>query len=223
MAPRPVERVQQNLLAASERRLLNWLCARMPRWVTPDLLTATGVAGAAAVFAGYAASGANEAWLWLAVAGYFINWFGDSLDGSIARFRKIERPGFGYFLDHSCDGVTTLLILGGMGLSPFVRLDVALLCLAGYLLMSIHAFLSAKVIGELKLSHVGAGPTELRLVLVALTLAMMAWGGGPPIAYGLSGFDLFVGLAGIGLILLFVVQTLVTARRVAVLERAGKL
>lgn len=220
-APEPVTRVQQNFLAAPERRLLNWLCARLPAWMTPDVLTLIGVAGAGAVCAGYGLSDRDEAWLWLAVAGYAINWFGDSLDGSIARFRKVERPRYGYFVDHSCDGLATLLILGGMGLSPFVRMDVALIALAGYLLLSIHAFLSAKVIGELKLSHVGAGPTELRLVLIALTLSMMAWGGGPPLVGGLTGFDLFIGGTGTALIILFIVQTMATARRLAALDRLG--
>jgi phosphatidylglycerophosphate synthase len=216
--PAPITRVQQNLLAAAERRLLNWLCARMPAWITPDWLTASGMAGAAAVFTGYAASTVHSGWLWLAIAGYVLHWFGDSMDGSLARFRRIERPSFGYFIDHSCDGFATLLILAGMGLSPYVRLDVALVCLAGYLLLSIHAFLCARVLGELKLSHIGAGPTEARLALIAATLAMLSFGVGPRVLATLSAYDLAVGAVGILLILLFVVQTLVTARRLARLE-----
>jgi phosphatidylglycerophosphate synthase len=218
----PVKRIQQNLLAASERRLLNWLCGRLPPWVTPDQLTAAGMAGALGVFAGYCLSVFHTYWLWMAIGGYVLQWFGDSLDGSLARYRQIERPSYGYFIDHSCDGLATLLILAGMGLSPFVRLDVALICLAGYLLLSIHAFLSARVLGELKLSHVGAGPTELRLLLIALTMAMMALGSGPGIFGSYSGFDFVVGGVGILLILLFVVQTLVTGRRLAGLEDKRK-
>jgi len=86
----PAQRIQQNLLAARERKLLTWLCRRMPRWVTPDQLTALGFAGAIACFFGYALSGWDSAWLWLAVAGHAIQWFGDSLDGSLARYRRIE-------------------------------------------------------------------------------------------------------------------------------------
>jgi phosphatidylglycerophosphate synthase len=192
----PVQRIQRNLLAASERKLLNWLCARMPRWVTPDRLTATGVAGAVATFVGYAASGAAAAWLWLAIVGFAIQWFGDSMDGSLARYRRIERPAFGYFIDHSCDGFTVFVILAGMGLSPYVRLDVAPIALVGYLLLCVHAFLATKVIGEMKLSYLAAGPTELRLMLIGLTAAMLVLGpsGG---AFGrVSGFDLFVGGVG---------------------------
>ena len=217
----PIVRIQQNLLARSERRLLNWLCARMPGWVSPDLLTTIGMLGAAAIFAGYAASSLHPAWLWLAIGGYFVQWFGDSMDGSLARFRKIERPSFGYFIDHSCDGFATMLIMTGLGLSPFVRLDIALLALTGYLLLAIHAFLSARVLDELKLSYVAFGPTELRLVLIAMSLAMMAFGAGPAILGPLSGFDLVVGGAGLVLIALFVVQTLATARRLAKLDAGG--
>ncbi|MDQ3143700.1 MAG: CDP-alcohol phosphatidyltransferase family protein [Pseudomonadota bacterium] len=209
----PITRVQRNILAAAERRLLTWLCARMPMWVTPDLLTAVGMAGAAAVFAGYAASNWHVGWLWLAIGGFAVQWFGDSMDGSLARFRKIERPSFGYFIDHSCDGLANLLIMAGIGLSPFVRLDVALFALTGYLLLSIHAFLSVRVLGEMKLSYIAAGPTELRLMLIALTLAMMAVGTGARALSPVSGFDVVIGCAGAILLVLFLVQTLVASRR----------
>ena len=170
------------------------------------------------MFAGYAGSMFHSSWLWLAIGGYGIQWFGDSMDGSLARYRRIERPSFGYFIDHSCDGIATLLILAGMGLSPFVRLDVALFALADYLLLSIHAFLSARVLGEMKLSYIAAGPTKLRFALIGLTLAMIALGAGPGMFAPVSGFDLVVGGAGLILVVLFVVQTLVTARRLLAKE-----
>lgn len=214
-----LSRIQQNMLARSERRLLNWLCARMPAWVMPDHLTTIGMIGAFAIFAGYAASNLAVGWLGLAIAGYVIQWFGDSMDGSLARYRAIERPSYGYFIDHSCDGLATLLILAGMGASPFVRMDVALIALAGYLLLSIHAFLSARVIGELKLSYLAAGPTELRLLLIGLTVLMMVSGVGRDRSGSLFGFDVFVGSVGVILILLFAAQTLITGRRLA---RAGR-
>lgn len=217
--PRPVARIQQNLLAVPERRLLTWLCARMPRWVTPDRLTAAGVIGALVTCAGYAASGLDTDWLWLAIAGYFLQWFGDSMDGSLARYRRIERPSFGYFIDHSCDGIVTLLILVGIGLSPFVRMDVALVALAGYLLLSIHAFLGARVLGEMKLSYGIAGPTEIRFVLIGLTLAMMYLGSRQGYFGPVSGFDIFVAAVGLLFISLFVLQTMTTAHRLFKIDR----
>lgn len=217
-AQKPIQRIQENVLAASERRLLNWICARMPPWVSPDMLTFVGMAGAFMVFAGYVGSNWGDHWLWLAIVGYVIQWFGDSTDGSLARFRKIERPRYGYFLDHSCDGLATTLVVVGIGLGPYVTLEVALIALAGYLLLSIHAFLSVRVLGELKLSYANAGPTELRFVLIALTLAMIGFGTGPGIFGTINGFDLFVGGVGCTLIAIFTVQTWVTARRLAIEE-----
>lgn len=208
-------RIQENVLAKSERRLLQWLCKRMPPWVTPDILTAAGLVGAALTFTGYSASNLSAEWLWLAIAGYLVQWFGDSMDGSLARFRQIERPSYGYFIDHSCDGLTTALIVWGIGLSPYVTMDVAAVALVGYLLLSIHAFLAARVLGEFKLSYLAAGPTELRFVLVGLTIMMMILGAGPGLFGIISGFDLFVGAVGSVLVVLFVVQTLITGRRLA--------
>lgn len=218
-SPQPLDRIQQNMLAASERRLLNWLCARMPPWVTPDKLTGLGVFGAFVVFLGYACSIRWPQTLWLTFIGYALQWFGDSMDGSLARWRKIERPKFGYFIDHSCDGLVILLILGGMGISYYVSLGVALFALAGYLLLSIHAYLSARVLGELKLSYLFGGPTELRFVLIGLTLMMIWLGPEPGLFAPISGFDIFVGSAAALLIGLFIKQTLVTARRLDLMER----
>jgi phosphatidylglycerophosphate synthase len=209
---KPVQRIQANVLAKTERRVLTWLCARLPKWVTPDVLTGLGLAGAVIIFAGYALSAVDRVWLLAVVAGFVVHWLGDSLDGSLARFRQIERPDFGYFIDHSTDGLANLLILAGLGLSPFVRLDIALFALAGYLLLSVHAFLAARVVGELRLSYLNAGPTELRLALIAITLAMFAFGGLPVADTGLGAFDLIVGGVGVVMVVLFVIQTLVTAR-----------
>ena len=212
---KPVQRIQGNLLARAERRLLTWLCARLPGWVKPDQLTTLGLIGAAMVLAGYAASGMDRLWLWLAIAGFIVHWFGDSLDGSLARYRQIERPRFGYFIDHSADGLGNLMIVGGLGLSPFVRLDVSLAALAGYYLMSIHAFLAVRVLGELRLSYVAAGPTELRLALIGMTLLMYFYGGEALRIAGLSAFDFAVALVAALLIVLFVFQTIATGRRIA--------
>lgn len=210
----PVERIQENFLAKHERRLLNWLCPRVPAWMTPDMLTAIGFLGAMISSAGYILSNHDPDWLWLAISGYFINWYGDSLDGSVARYRKIERPNFGYFIDHSTDALSTSILLACIGISPFVRLDVMLIVLVCYLLLSIHAFLAAKVVDEFRLSYVGAGPTELRLLLIALTLTMYALGPMASPWERFTVFDAFVlGFSAI-LLSLFILQTLQTARKI---------
>lgn len=209
----PVDRIQQNFLAKNERRLLNVICAKMPGWVVPDMLTALGMFGALIIMLGYIGSNHNPAWLWLCIGGYALHWFGDSTDGSLARFRKIERPRYGYFLDHSCDALGTTMIVGGIGLTPYVSLDLALFALVGYLLLSVHAFLAVRVLGEMKLSYLNAGPTELRFMLIALTLAFLGFGAGPGWFGEISGFDIFTGVIGTVLVILFILQTLVTVRR----------
>lgn len=209
-------RVQANIVATTERRLLTWICGRLPRWVTPDGLTLLGFAGALLVFAGYALSRNASPWLWLAILGYVVHWFGDSLDGSLARHRLIERPLYGYFLDHNIDAIGNFIGMAGLGLTRFVRMDVALFALAGYLILSIHVFLRMRATGELQLSFLLGGPTELRLGLVALTLGML-WIGPLPIA-GVSGYDLAIGGAGFLFVMLFIWNGVRTARR---LRRAG--
>jgi archaetidylinositol phosphate synthase len=216
---KPVQRIQQNILAASERRLLNWLCVRLPAWVRPDQLTAVGFCGAVMTSAGYMLSIVRAEWLFLAIVGYFVNWFGDSLDGSLARFRQIERPKYGYFIDHSTDSFANMILVLGLGLSPFVRLDVALFGLVGYLLMSVHTFLAARVIDEFRLSYMAGGPTELRLVLIVMTIAMLVFGPKQFLSTSFSVFDVFIGVVGIVLIILFIVQTIATGRKLFFLNR----
>ena len=151
----------------------------------------------------------------LSLAGYVVNWFGDSLDGSLARWRKIERPTYGYFVDHSVDAIATFLMVASMGMSPFLRFDVALLGVVGYFLLSIHTFLAAKVVGEFRLSYLAGGPTELRLMLMALTLAMPTLGDERVLGSHFSPLDLFgLGVASI-LVTLFVIQSLTLARTLA--------
>jgi phosphatidylglycerophosphate synthase len=209
------------VLTRGERRLLDWLCRRMPRWTTPDQLTFLALVSAAVIFAAYALSNADRDWLWLAVAGYLGHWFGDSLDGSLARYRAIERPRYGYFIDHSCDGLAILLILAGIGASPFVRVDVALFAVAAYLLLAVHTFLIAKVNGDFPLSHLGAGPTEMRLLLIGLTVAMYFDAPGAKLVPGFSGFDLFVSACASIMLAVFLVQTWRTGRELSARDSAA--
>jgi archaetidylinositol phosphate synthase len=217
-AQQPVVRVQRNVLAQGERRILTWLCARLPAFVTPDGLTSLGFAGGLTIGAGYALSALNASWLWLAMIGYVVQWFGDSLDGSLARFRKIERPNFGYFIDHSTDALSNLIFMFCLGVSPFVRLDVALFAICSYLLLSIHAFLSVRAVGEMNLTYLASGPTELRLLLMAMTLCMIFFGNVGTFWGVFSAYDLFIGGLASILVVLFVVQTTALARKLRRLE-----
>ena len=211
----PAVRIQQNILARGERRLLNWICPRLPAWVTPDQLTTLGFLGAVMIAMGYMLSWLGPAWLSLSIVGYIVHWFGDSLDGSLARWRRIERPSYGYFVDHSVDGLAIFLMVGSIGLSPYMRFDVALIAVIGYLLLASHSFLAAKVVGEFRLSYMAGGPTELRLMLIAMTASMPVIGGADVNGTNFSPFDLFALLISSILVTLFVTQSFSTARQLA--------
>ena len=168
-------REHQMLLGPLERPALAWLAPRMPAWVTPDVLTAIGVVGSVIIFLGYWLSGSSTWWLWAVNVGFIINWFGDSLDGTLARFRKIERPKFGFYIDHTVDAVSEFLTIIGIGMSPFMRLDIAAFALIGYLLMSVHVYVRTATDGVFKISYGTVGPTELRAIIMIVNVAIFAF------------------------------------------------
>ncbi len=160
------------LLAGPERRLLRWIAARLPRWVLPDDLTALGVLSAFAIGAAYQLSNQSLDWLWVASLLLIVHWLGDSLDGTLARVRRIERPTYGYYLDHLVDAVSTAAIGIGLGLSPFMLLSVGTLVVVAYLILSINVYLESFAFGRFSIGYGLIGPTELRLILIALNTAL---------------------------------------------------
>lgn len=211
------ERVNETLLGPLERPALRWMAAHAPAWVNPDMLTALGVVGAAMCFAGYWLSGSSKWWLVLACAGFFVNWVGDSLDGTLARYRKIERPRFGFYIDHTVDAVTEYLTIIGVGMSPYMRLDIAAFALIGYLLMSVHVYIRTAVEGVFKISFGAFGPTELRAVMVLVNVAIIvaeAWFL-TPVIDGLLPLDI-IGIAlAAGLTVVFLITSMQHAVRLA--------
>lgn len=173
---KPHTRVNDILLSPLERPALQWLAARMPTWVNPDMLTGVGIFGAVVIFLGYLLSNQNREYLWLANLGFMINWFGDSLDGTLARYRQIERPKYGFFVDHTVDSFNEVLIVVGLGLSPYVTFSIACLGLIGYLLMSILVYIRTYVYGVFQISYGKFGPTEVRVILIMLDTVMFFWG-----------------------------------------------
>lgn len=160
------KRIQTSILNALEKKALVWLAKRQPRWMTSDILTFIGVVGAVIVALGYALSNYDIRWLWLASFGFFVNWYGDSLDGTLARVRNTQRPIYGFYLDHCVDGVTMAIMCIGAGLSEMLNLYIAMAVLVVYLLLSISVYINAHLKGEFKLTFAGMGPTEFRLVMV---------------------------------------------------------
>ena len=161
------KRINDILLGPLERPALQWFCKHMPAWVTPDLLTGIGVGGAALMTLGYALSNQDKNFLWLVNLGILVNWFGDSLDGTLARVRKIERPRYGFFIDHMTDTFSEVLVFVGLGLSPFLNFNLAMFMLVTYLMASIYIFLTTYVKGVFRLSYSGISPTEMRLIGIA--------------------------------------------------------
>jgi archaetidylinositol phosphate synthase len=154
------ERTESFLLAAPEKRFL------------PDDMTALGVAAAIGVAVAYQLSNESLAWLWVASAMLVVQWFGDSLDGTLARVRGIERPTYGYYLDHLVDAIATAVIGIGLGLSPFMLLSVGTLIVVAYLILSINVYLESYAFNRFSIGYGKIGPTEIRLILIALNTAL---------------------------------------------------
>lgn len=160
------------LLADPERRLLVAIAGRLPRAVTSNHLTGIGVVGSLGAGVAYALSGFHPGWLLVASLMIALNWFGDSLDGTVARVRKAERPKYGYYLDHIVDAFSTAAIGIGIGLSPFADLAFALALVVAYLALSINVYLESAVFGVFELAYGKLGPTEARLILIAGNIAL---------------------------------------------------
>ena len=170
------ERLNSGFLAERERQVLHWLAARIPDFICPDHLTIVGLMGGLLTAIGFVACSLSPWFLILAVCGLALNWLGDSLDGTLARFRKIERPEFGYFVDHSCDLIAQTLTFLGLGLSPYFTLPSALFALSMYLLVSSYTYLKVFILRRHHLSYGGMGQTELRVLIACWALFALCAG-----------------------------------------------
>ena len=161
-------RIQTSILNKMEKRILVAMANRMPSWITSDNLTVVGVIGALTTGVGYILSSWNLNFLWLASFGLILNWFGDSLDGTLARVRNAQRPIYGFYIDHNIDGLTITIMCIGAGLSPMIKFSTAMLILVGYLLLSIFTYINAYLKGEFRISYGNLGPTEFRLIVIII-------------------------------------------------------
>src|SRR5919106_5939771 len=166
------EREPNFLLARWEKPTLIWIARRLPRWVLPDDLTIVGVAAALGTCAAYQLSNDGSGWLWVASGLLVIQWLGDSLDGTGGRGREIQRPKYGYYVDHLVDAISTAAIGIGLGVSPFMLLSIATLIVVAYLILSINVYLESYAFGRFALGYGLIGPTEVRIVLIALNTAL---------------------------------------------------
>lgn len=202
------KRVNEGLLTHYERMVLTSIARRLPGWVTPDGMTGFGVFGAVLVLCGGALSNRHLDWLWLSNLGLVFHWLGDSLDGTLARVRRIERPRYGFYLDQVIDTVGNLLIALGVGLCPGMRMDLVLIMLAAYQMLAIQVLVRTVIHREFQVTVGGVGPTELRLGIFAINLMNMAMGSWriPGAPAWLHWQDIVIGLSIMGLLLLFAFQ-----------------
>ena len=187
-------RVNHGWLAGIEKQVLLWLARRMPSRIHSDHLTALAVVGTAIASTCFAAARLFPVALVGVVAGLAINWFGDSLDGTLARVRREERPRYGYYVDHVLDIVGITMLMGGIALSGYMTPLVALGVLVAYLLVAAEVFLATAVGGEFRMSFLRIGPTELRLLLAGGALAVLRW---PTCELPLVGRVLVLDVAGV--------------------------
>jgi len=197
------QRLQDSLVAGLEKRLLIWMAERTPCWVNPDHLTALGFASQLMTGVSYALARSNKLWLLAGIGFLALNWFGDSMDGTLARVRQQQRPRYGFYVDHILDSIGAVALMGWLALSGFMYPWIAIGLLVLFLLLSIQSYLATYTLGEFRMSFWSFGPTELRLLLAAGNLAVLRW----PLVWH-ERFRLFdvggaAGMAGMTAMLVF--------------------
>jgi len=209
-------RDHRSVLARAEKQLLIGMARRMPMWVHSDLLTCLALAAMALAGASYWMLRWDSRAAWLAVVALALNWFGDSLDGTLARVRGVERPRYGYYVDHVLDIVGTTLLLGGLACSSYMHPLIAMSVLVAYLLVAGEVFLATTSRGVFRMASFGVGPTELRILLAVGTIALR---GDPHVRFGSFGqmplFD-FGGIVAVaGLVVTLTIAVLRNTRALA--------
>jgi phosphatidylglycerophosphate synthase len=212
-------RLHGSLLAAPEKRLLVWIAQRLPRGVNSDHLTSLALIAMAAAGAAFAAARYWPPALWVVVIALVVNWFGDSLDGTLARVRRVERPRCGFYVDHVLDIVGITLLLGGLACSGYMTPMISMAALVAYLLVSAEVFLATAAHGVFRMSFLWLGPTELRILLAVGTVALF---NDPHVDLGALGryqlFDVGGVIAGIGLLTALVSATIRNTRVLSRME-----
>jgi len=195
-------RIHGSFLAAAEKRALIWMAERMPRSINSDHLTGLGFAAQIATGVCYALAGRDRRWLLAAIACLALNWFGDSLDGTLARVRRQQRPRYGFYVDHMIDSIGATAMMVGLALSGYMHPDIAIGLLIAFLLLSIQSYLATYTIGEFHLSFWRFGPTELRILLAVGNLALFRWAWVIHGRYRLFDIGGVIGLVGMSLMLI---------------------
>ena len=194
-------RIQTSFVANAEKRALLWLAERTPEWIHSDHLTTLGFFGQVGAGVCYVLSGGNKYFLLAGIVCLAVNWLGDSLDGTLARYRSQQRPRYGFYVDHMVDSFGAVALMGGLALSGYMHPWIAVGLLVAFLILSIQSYLATYTMGEFQLSFWSFGPTELRILLAIGNLALLRW---PMVLHGRYRlFDIggAIGLAGMAILL----------------------
>jgi len=205
------KRVQESVLAGIEKRCLIWMAGRMPAAINSDHLTV--LAGLSMLAAGLCYWNGSPAALLAAIGCLALNWFGDSLDGTLARVRHHERPRYGFYVDHVLDALCILFIFSGLVLGHHMSQAMGAGFLLAYYLLTIEIALATHAVGTFRISFFKFGPTELRILLALGTLRLMQ---SDYVAIAGSSYRLFdVGGAAaiVGLVVTFIVSAVANTRR----------
>ncbi|UWZ82611.1 CDP-alcohol phosphatidyltransferase family protein [Occallatibacter riparius] len=167
------QRINRSLTAAAEKRALEWMASRAPRWVTSDQLTILGLAAQIAAGGCYALARFNHFWLIGACLCLALNWLGDSMDGTLARVRNQQRPRYGFYVDHIVDILGSVALMSGMALSGLVHPQIAITMLIAFLVLSAESYLATHALGRFEMSQGIFGPTEIRILLIIGNLALL--------------------------------------------------
>jgi phosphatidylglycerophosphate synthase len=213
-------RQHNSILAAAEKRALIWMAGRLPRWVNSDHLSALGLASMAGAGAAFVLAATDPvAGASLVVLCLLLNWFGDSLDGTLARVRDQQRPRYGYYVDHVIDLAGTALLFAGVAASGYMTPAIAVLVVAAYFLVSAETYLATHARGVFKMAFLGVGPTELRILLAAGALALINTPTVSPFGMGaMALWDLGGVIGSCGMIVAFVVSAARNVRALYVEE-----
>jgi archaetidylinositol phosphate synthase len=204
---RTAPRLQQSLTATAEKKTLLWMASRTPRWISSDHLTLIGFSAQVLAGGAYALAGWNKQFLWLASFLIAVNWLGDSLDGTLARFRDQQRPRYGFYVDHMVDTFGAASLMGGLALSGFLHWQVAAGMLIGFLILSIESYLTTYTIGKFRMSYALFGPTEIRILLIIGNVALLRWPRVHLLGRTLPLFDIGGVIAIAGMLIMAVVAT----------------
>jgi archaetidylinositol phosphate synthase len=213
---RTAQRVNRSLTATAEKRALEWMAKRAPSWVNSDQLTALGLGAQVGAGVCYALARWNRYALLMGIVCLALNWLGDSLDGTLARVRKQQRPRYGFYVDHMVDMLGATAMMTGLGISGFLHWQTAAAMLVGFLLLASESYLATYSLGRFELSQGVFGPTEIRILLAVGNLALLRSEYAVIFGHRVLLFDLGGSIASVGMLALAI---LVGVRHTAQLYR----